>query len=440
MVNFLKSIYGGQIVGSHPNTVITFFYRMIFVPVSAIALFLVLPFHRKIRETLGLRMKPRLWPDWAGSAKILWIHAASGEFEYAKPLIKKWRQAHPDWKIYVTYFSPTYRWSVENFPGVDACGPLPLDLPGPMEQFVRKLKPTVLAVARTDLWPELGQACRRNKVPVILFSATRSALKKWEKWAAFAIRWRYQNADHILTVSDSDREQLLQLHLDRPIEALGDTRYDQVIERLANPKPVELPARCHAPVLICGSTWEPDEKTIIAASRDLLVAGRLSLILVPHEPTEPHLKSLERRLRGEGLESIRFSGMRHWDGRTVLLVDKVGILAELYANADLALVGGSFTRSVHSVMEPLAAGLVTIVGPYHRNNREAIEFQNEWISPGMSMVMAAKNTAGLKDVLAGWLGNNDRDHSREKIKAAVAARSAATERVAAYIDRVIQKN
>lgn len=412
---------------------------MIFVPVSAIALFLVLPFHRKIRETLGLRLKPRLWPDWAGGAKTLWIHAASGEFEYAKPLIKKWRQSHPDWKIYVTYFSPTYRRSVENFPGVDACGPLPLDLPGPMEHFVRKLKPTVLAVARTDLWPELGQACRRNKIPVILFSATRSPLKRWERWAAFALRWRYQNADHILTVSDSDRDQLRRLHLRRPIEALGDTRYDQVIERLANPKPVEFPAARPAPVLIGGSTWEPDEKILIAASRDLLKTGKLSLILVPHEPTEPHLVSLERRLRAEGLESIRFSRTRDWDGRAVLLVDQVGILAELYTNADLALVGGSFKRSVHSVMEPLAAGLVTIVGPYHRNNREAIEFQNEWISPDMSMVMSTKTAAELKDLLAHWLNQKDRAQWREKIKASVTARSAATERVAAYIEGVIRK-
>lgn len=417
---------------------VTFLYRMLVIPLAAIAVLFLLPFHPKVRATLSLRLKPRAWPDWAGSAKVLWIHAASGEFEYAKPLIKRWRRTHPDWKIYVTYFSPTYRGSVESFPGVDASGSLPLDLPGPMRQFVRRLKPAVLAVARTDLWPELGQTCRRHGVPVILFSATRSPLRTWEKWLAFVLRWRYESADHLLTVSGSDRKELEALQVARPVLALGDTRYDQVIDRLANPKDIRLLKVSPAPVLICGSTWDPDEKVVLSATLALLKARKISLILVPHEPTAAHLADLEKRVRTYGLRSERLSALESWDGDSVLLVDRTGILAELYARADLALVGGSFTRSVHSVMEPLAAGLLTIVGPYHRNNREAIEFQDEMVSPDMSMVMKAKDADDLKDILANWLSQPDRSEWKAKIKQAVAARSAATERVAAYIEKVVQ--
>jgi len=414
-------------------------YRLVIVPIAALVVLALLPIHRKVRATIGLRLKARPWPDWIGTKPTLWIHCASGEFEYAKPLIKEWRGLHPDWKIYVTYFSPTFRRVVEGHPGVDACGPLPLDLPGPMRAFVKKLNPKLVAVARTDLWPEMTATCEHLRIPVVLFSATRAPLKIWERLFPSVLRWRYQGARQIYTVSASDKSELERLHLDRPLLALGDTRYDQVIARLENPKPLPLSFDSQRPVFICGSTWAPDEKVILAATAELVRQRKLALILVPHEPSEAHLKGLEKQLRQLQIPSSRLSTITTWTGSHVLLVDRLGILAELYGKADIAFVGGSFVKTVHSVMEPLAAGLVTLIGPRHRNNREAVEFQMENLAPGIQMVNSVPDSQAMEMFLNACLFHADREKWKPRIQGAVRARSTATTKVAAAMNDLLRQ-
>ncbi len=424
-------------MNSRRNSFLLFVYRLFVVPLGALIILLILPFHKKVRATIGLRLKRREWPEWTGQSPTLWIHCASGEFEYAKPLIREWKHRHPYWKIYVTYFSPSFKKGVESHPGVDASGPLPLDLPGPMRGFIKKLNPSLLAVARTDLWPELTATCAQLRVPVILFSATRRPLKFFEKLTKFAVRWRYQGADQIFTVSEKDKHELDKLKIGRPVKVLGDTRYDQVVERLRNPKPLPVKIRSHMPILICGSTWTPDEKVILAATTDLLKTGSLALILVPHEPTPAHLSALEKQLAQINLKSARFSTLEQWDGSSVLLVDQIGILAELYAKADLGFVGGSYVRTVHSVMEPLGAGLVTIVGPKHLNNREAIEFQNERLTDKIAMVNSARNAKAMTEILTNCLIDTELKSWKPKIQRAVLAKSTATTRVAQHLTDLI---
>jgi 3-deoxy-D-manno-octulosonic-acid transferase len=106
-----------------------------------------------------------------------------------------------------------------------------------------------------------------------------------------------------------------------------------------------------------------------------LVKNSLRLILVPHEPTPEHLQALARQLDKLGLTHTLFSRGK-WHDENILLVDQVGVLAELYAWGQFAFIGGSFKKTVHSVMEALGAGCLTFVGPYHKNNREAVQFHD----------------------------------------------------------------
>jgi 3-deoxy-D-manno-octulosonic-acid transferase len=413
-------------------------YRVVFIPIAALVVMMLLPFHEKLRRTLGLRMRPRNWPDWVGTVPTLWVHCASGEFEYARPVLREWRQRHPNWKIYVTYFSPSFRKVIENHPDVDASGALPLDLPGPTQSFLRKLKPRALAVARTDLWPELAYACRKARVPVVLFSTTQAPFKPWQKLLKGIFRWRLEGADYILAVSSADKTEIDKLHLRRPVEVLGDTRYDQVLHRLQHPKEIKLirPSTASPTILISGSTWPQDEHVLVNACTELITSGKLAWILVPHEPTPSHLLNIAARLRVAGLTSMRYSEIQEWNLTDVLVVDKTGILAELYTSADLAFVGGSFDRQVHSVMEPLAAGLVTFIGPRHRNNREAVEFQGEFLADGVAMVNAVHDSNDLKHALMRCLIHPDRTKWRSLIRGAVMKRSGATARVAARLDEI----
>jgi 3-deoxy-D-manno-octulosonic-acid transferase len=185
-------------------------------------------------------------------------------------------------------------------------------------------------------------------------------------------------------VSEDDRKNLEDLQLKCKICVSGDTRFDQVFHRLENPKALksELMPTPDDFVFIAGSTWPEDEKHLLGALAKLK-GQLLKVIIAPHETTPAHLEQLEQQIQELGLESLRYSNAHHWPEGKILIVDQVGILAELYTWSDLAFIGGSFKKQVHSVMEALAAGVPVMVGPFHKNNREALFYQKKNFSAGM---------------------------------------------------------
>lgn len=353
------------------NILILILYRLLVIPVVIILPFAAF-FKRKVREGLRLR-KIHAEPLPSGQNPI-WIHAASGEFEYAKAVIRRMKERFPDIPIVVTYFSPTFAKVVQHFPGVDRAVALPLDLPGPCASFLKNMHPRLLLIARTDLWPEMLEQCRTRNIPVVLFSYTQKAIR--QPFKKLFTRWMFHWAQRIYCVSAADRDNLNVIPLRARLEVMGDTRYDQVAYRLSHGKPIAqgLHPKGGAPCLTAGSTWPEDESVLLQSVAGLLLSKSLKLILVPHEPTPEHLASLENQLRGLGLTYAFFSN-GFWDSEHVLVVDQVGVLAELYALGTFAFIGGSFRKSVHSVMEALGAGCLTFVGPFHENNREALEFK-----------------------------------------------------------------
>lgn len=360
-------------------------YRLAAAPLFTFALPLLAIFNKKIRRGLGMRMKAREFPKF--DRPPIWIHASSGEFEYAKPVIREMRERYPDIPIVVTYFSPTFALGVENFPGVDFALPLPLDLPGPCAAFLNRVKPRALLIARTDFWPEMLTQTRRRGIPIQVFSYTQRPVK-----AGWLTRFRLNLIDQVDCVSVNDRQNVEALGIDAKIDVLGDTRYDQVRFRLDHPKEIPATLKPARPCMVAGSTWTQDEDILLPGLRAVLSERRMQLILVPHEPDANHIAVLKSQLEERGLTYALFSEQRQWNDKNVLIVDRVGVLAELYLWADLAFVGGSFRRTVHSVMEALGAGAVTFVGPKHTNNREAMEFKairlGEW--PALHVVNSEK--------------------------------------------------
>jgi len=371
------------------NFVIFSLYRYLVMPAAVLLMPFLGMFNRKLREGLKLRgHRAEPLPD--GNDPI-WIHASSGEFEYAKSVIRELKTEYPDVPIVVTYFSPTFSKAVMNFPNVDRAIALPLDLPGPCQSFLKKMHPRIFMIARTDLWPEMLEQCRRHQIPVVIFSYTQREL--FSRLKRMFHRWTMHWISRIYCVSETDRENLEPLALDAKVEVMGDTRYDQVAFRLAHPKAIApgLHPKDDIPCLVAGSTWSEDEEVLLPAVKDSLQAHRLRLILVPHEPTADHIAGLEKQLKQMGLTYALFSS-GSWDGEHVLLVDKTGVLAELYLWGKFAFVGGSFRKTVHSVMEALGAGCLTFVGPKHENNREALQFRAipMGVADGLEVVNDAK--------------------------------------------------
>lgn len=394
----------------------------------------------KIRRGLQMRQGDgtgrRPWlAALPANQRPIWIHCASMEFEYAKPVITEIKAKEPRAKILVTYFSPTVAQAAERFPGVDAACPSPWESAGTLQDFIDHHRPQSLLIARTDTWPEMLRQSCEAKIPSLLFSATiaknSGRAKGLGKWISKTV---FNDLSQIFCVSEGDREVFESLGCTGKVKVAGDTRYDQVQTRLSTPKALrEELFQSADPVLVAGSTWAEDESVLIETAK-LLSGTRLKWILVPHEPTPTHLEELEGRLHAAGLSSLRYSSAESWNHNEIMIIDQVGILAELYLKGRFAFVGGSFKKTVHSVMEPLAAGCLTFVGPLHDNNREALEFRTISVSPSsprLTSVLPVTNAETFASALREALESFD-FHGQEKIRSEIKSRSGKSELVAEW--------
>ncbi len=313
---------------------------------------------------------------------LVWVHAPSvGEGLQAKPVLETLRAEEPQWQLAYTFFSPSAERLARTLPA-DVTDYLPLDRPADVAAALDALQPSALVFSKLDVWPELTLAAARHGVKLGLISATVSPHSSRLRWPAR--RWAepaYRALDRIGTISEEDGRRLELLGARREaIVVTGDTRYDSVAERAERFDRTREPfARlAAAPVetftIVAGSTWPPDEAMVLPAFADLLgQVPTARLLLAPHEPNPDHLAGIAQRAQALNLpRPVRLSQLEHAPPAPVIVVDRVGILADLYALADVAFVGGGYHRAgLHSVLEPAVFGVPVTVGPHWQMSRDA---------------------------------------------------------------------
>lgn len=324
---------------------------------------------------------------WSGTHRderrpLVWIHAPSvGEGLQAKPVIEMLRSARPDWQLAYTFFSPSAERLARSLP-VDVADYLPWDRPGSVRQALDALKPAALVYSKLDVWPELTLAAAARGVKLGLISATVSPTSSRLNWPARSwSRTAYQALDRIGAISADDAARLELLGVRGSALILtGDTRYDSVLERVERLDPasdaltrLEV-AKGGAFTIVAGSTWPADEAVLLPAFADFRAqVPSARLVLAPHEPNPDHLAGIAAAARTAGLpRPVRLSQLSPGGGVPLVVVDRVGLLADLYAVADVAYVGGGYHRAgLHSVLEPAAFAVPVIVGPRWRMSRDA---------------------------------------------------------------------
>lgn len=377
---------------------IFFVYRYLGLPFALGVLKLFSDFFpAKIQEMISDRSAQNLQ---SLPARPIWIHAASGEIEYAKSVIRSLKEEFPQTPILVTYFSPSAKKLIQRFPGIDLGMALPWDQPSDLEKFLNFYQPRICLIARTDVWPEMAKALKKRKIPSALFAATFSNQSSRKGFFSSSLnRVALNSLSEIFCVSEDDKSNLLALGIKTPLHVTGDTRFDQVLHRLQMPNPVrtELRPSSETKVFVCGSTWPEDEEILLAAFPHWLAMGG-KIILAPHEIATDRMNLLEAQLKAKSWTVSRYTAAKNWDSQ-VLLIDQIGALQELYSWGHLAFVGGSFKEKVHSVMEPLCVGIPVCVGPHHTNNREALQFQFVVLESGLFAVNVVQNSHDLSLVM-----------------------------------------
>ena len=332
---------------------------------------------RSLRARRGIRGRYAAWRGRDPSRPLLWMHAPSvGEGMQARVVLELVRARRPDIQLAYTFFSP----SAERFAGaldVDFVDYLPFDTTGDARVALKTLRPTALVFSKVDVWPILVDEAARQRVPLGLISGTLSQVSSRRgALAAGLLQDSYARLERVGAVSEGDAERLVRLGVPpESVRITGDTRYDQAWDRAARADragPLLAPLVSTRPTLVAGSTWPADEEVLleawIAIRRELRDAR---LIIAPHEPTADHLEPLESWAAAAHLRGARL-GAPEASTADVIVVDRVGVLGDLYALADVAFVGGGFhAAGLHSVLEPAAFGSPVIFGPRYAGSRDA---------------------------------------------------------------------
>lgn len=357
-------------------------------------LFFFLP--RKVRQSLQLKWKTQFRNnDFNWSERPICIHAASGEVEYAKSLIRELKRTFPRIPIILTYSSPSISRLIKNMKEVDLVTAAPFDFPWTATSFLKKFDPQLVLYARTDVWPEFAAQCAKQNIPQMLFSATFA--ENSSRLGLFGRLFSYlalKPMNEIHCVSQEDQHHL-QTRLGLPSIVSGDTRYDQVFYRLFHERQNQSFHAGFSQFAVFGSTWPEDELVLLKALPRLLKT-QMRVVWVPHEVDSKKVLKLKNTIQDMGFQAALASENADSRNLDVLVVDKVGLLAEIYTRAQWAFVGGSFRKQVHSVMEPLACGLRVIVGPRFKNNREAVVYSQQSLN-GLTIVNVVRSADELAE-------------------------------------------
>ncbi len=359
----------------------------------------------------------------------VWFHCASlGEFEQGRPVIEKFRTRNPEFKIVLTFFSPSGYEIRKNYPGADYIFYLPADTRTNAEKFISLMDPEKVFFVKYEYWFHYFNELRKKNIPVYLVSAIFRPEQKFFKWYGGFFR-NILKAVSYFFVQDVESERLLHSIGFSNCNATGDTRFDRVAEIAANAKPIPLIEKfCGGnKILICGSTWERDEELVLAAFSKLR-AKNLKLIIAPHETSEKRINNLV--LSCSDFKAMKFSQSNEEtiSSAEILVMDNIGILSSLYQYGSFTWIGGGFGSGIHNTLEAAVFGMPVFFGPNYKKFREA----NELIKAGGAFSINSSDE--LKILLSNFLNDENKRKAVSSISGKyVQERKGATEKILEFI-------
>ena len=312
--------------------------------------------------------------------RVVWFHAASlGEFEQGRPLMERLRTECPEYKILLTFFSPSGYEVRKDYEGADLVCYLPFDTPGNALSFLRLAHPEIAIFIKYEFWLNYLVTCRRKGIKTYSVSSIfrpDQYFFKWHFFGKFPALRSIRQFSHLFVQNETSRK-LLEEHGIKNVTVVGDTRLDRVIaiKDAAAPLPLVEQFAGDAPCFIAGSSWGPDEEIYIpyfAQHKDW------KLIIAPHVISETHLKDIETLLEDNGFKSIRYTNLEkgevmpatETEGQA-LIINCFGKLSSIYRYGKVALVGGGFGVGIHNVPEAAVYGIPVLFGPNNEKFREA---------------------------------------------------------------------
>ena len=306
-------------------------------------------------------------------AKYVWFHAASlGEFEQGRPLMERLRQEHPEYKILLTFFSPSGYEVRKNYGGADIICYLPLDTPVNAIRFLRLIRPVMAFFIKYEFWYNYLHILKHRGVPVYSVSSIFRPDQVFFKWYGRQYRRVLNCFTHFFVQNEQSKELLAKIGI-KDVTVVGDTRFDRVLQIKEAAKQLPIVEAFVSPhVFVAGSSWPPDEDIFIRYFNE---HRDWKLIIAPHVIGEDHLKQIEKLL--EGRRVIRYTvaeksaSEKSLTSYDVLIIDCFGLLSSIYHYGSVAYVGGGFGVGIHNLLEAAVWDVPVFFGPNNQKFQEA---------------------------------------------------------------------
>lgn len=334
-------------------------------------------FNKKLRKMLDgereaiKQIREKVDPD----AQYIWFHAASlGEFEQGRPLIEKVHKEHPEYKILLTFFSPSGYEVRKNYTGADIITYLPIDTITNARAFLRAIRPVMAFFIKYEFWYNYLHILQYRGVPTYSVSSIFRPNQIFFKWYGRNYGRVLQCFTHFF-VQNEESQQLLAGIGFKNSTVVGDTRFDRVLQIKEASKQlpivdsfVHIHEEKKPLTFVAGSSWLPDEAIFIEYFN---THPSWKLIIAPHVIGEDHLKQIISLLKNKKV--VRYTQTTETDAANadVLIIDCFGLLSSIYRYGEVAYVGGGFGVGIHNVLEAAVWSIPVIFGPNNAHFAEA---------------------------------------------------------------------
>ena len=342
------------------------------------------------------------------NAKYIWFHAASlGEFEQGRPLMERIRKEYPQYKILLTFYSPSGYEVRKNYEGADIICYMPVDTRLNAIRFLRLVRPVMAFFIKYEFWSNFLHILKHRNIPTYSVSSIFREDQVFFKWYGR----NYAGVLKCFTrffVQNEESKQLLEGIGIKDVDVVGDTRFDRVLQikeaakqlpiceafrtGVASSQSADVPHHDFK-VFVAGSSWPPDENIFIPFFNE---HKDWRLLIAPHVIAEEHLKLILSLIKDKKVVRYTQTTPEEAAEADVLIIDCFGLLSSMYNYGDVAYIGGGFGVGIHNTLEAAVWNMPVIFGP---NNKKFQEAQGLLKSGGGFEINTYEDFSGLMNSL-----------------------------------------
>lgn len=317
------------------------------------------------------------------NAKYIWFHAASlGEFEQGRPLMERIRKDYPQYKILLTFYSPSGYEVRKNYEGADIICYMPVDTRLNAIRFLRLVRPVMAFFIKYEFWSNFLHILKHRNIPTYSVSSIFREDQVFFKWYGRS----YAGVLKCFTrffVQNEESKRLLEGIGITAVDVVGDTRFDRVLQikeaakqlpiceafrtGVASSQSADVPHHDFK-VFVAGSSWPPDENIFIPFFNE---HKDWRLLIAPHVIAEEHLKLIRSLIKGKKVVRYTQTTPEEAAEADVLIIDCFGLLSSMYNYGDVAYIGGGFGVGIHNTLEAAVWNMPVIFGPNNKKFQEA---------------------------------------------------------------------